>query len=186
MCNDAAACDSSVCLVTFGGAMSGQNTSKGAASDFGAKYASLKPEQKALVDDWIRRFSATIHKQVDPEKAYDNLPVSMKTTFNAVTHALLSTQLTDESGGKLGSAIQIIDKLDTVKGEVPGARGDKQFRIYVQLKPGALDILEQEPAVSASGGQHGLPQGIPDLLSRQAGSPLHPGIGDARSDASRH
>ena len=54
--------------------MFGQNTPNGAAGDFGAKYASLKPEQKALVDDWIRRFSATIQKQVDPEKAYDNLP----------------------------------------------------------------------------------------------------------------
>ena len=130
-------------LMTFGGGMYGQNTPKDATGDFGAKYASLKPEQKALVDDWIKRFSATIQKQVDPEKAYDNLPLSTKTTFNAVTHALLSTQLTDQSGGKLGSAIQIIDKLDTVHGEVPGARGDEQFRIYVQLKPGALDVLDK-------------------------------------------
>jgi hypothetical protein len=132
-----------IALVTFGGAMFGQSTPNGAASDFGAKYASMRPEQKALVDDWIKRFSATIHKQVDPEKAYDNLPVSMKTTFNAVTHALLSTQLTDKSGAKLGSAIQIVAKLDTVSGEVPGAKGDKQFRIYVQLKEGALDILDK-------------------------------------------
>ena len=99
-------------------------------------------------------------------------PVSMKTTFNAVTHALISTQLTDKSGGKLGSAIQIIDKLDTVKGEVPGASGDKQFRIYVQLKTGCVGHAGQEPAVSASGRQHSLPQGIPALLSRQACS--HP------------
>lgn len=130
-------------LVTFLGAMYGQDSESAAAGDFSANYASLKPEQKALVDDWIKRFSATIQKQVDPEKAYDNLPLSLKTTFNAVTHALLSTQLTDESGRKLGSTIQIIDKLDTVHGEVPGAKGDEQFRIYVQLKPGALGILEK-------------------------------------------
>ncbi|MGA7415916.1 MAG: hypothetical protein WBW33_35925 [Bryobacteraceae bacterium] len=130
-------------LVTFLGAMYGQNAGDAATGDFSANYASLKPEQKALVGDWIKRFSATIQKQVDPEKAYDNLPLSTKTTFSAVTHALLSTQLTDESGRKLGSAIQIIDKLDTVHGEVPGARGDDQFRIYVQLKPGALGILEK-------------------------------------------
>jgi hypothetical protein len=130
-------------LMTFGGAILGQSTSKEAVSDFGAKYASMRPEQKALVEDWVRRFSATVHKQVDPETAYDNLPVSMKTTFNAVTHALISTQLTDKSGAKLGSAIQIIDKLDTVKGEVPGAGGDQQFRIYVQLKTGALNLLDQ-------------------------------------------
>jgi hypothetical protein len=128
-------------LVALGGGMYGQNP-PGDTQDYGAKYASLKPEQKALVDDWIRRFSATIQKQVDAEKAYDNLLLSFKTTFNAVTHALLSTQLTDESGRKLGSAIQIIDKLDSVLGEVPGAGGDHQFRIYVQLKPGALDVLD--------------------------------------------
>ncbi len=130
-------------LVTFGGGMYGQKTPDAATGDFGANYASLKPEQKALVDDWIRRFNATVNKQVDPEKAYDNLPASTKTTFNAVTHALLSTQLTDESGKELGSAFQIIDKLDTVRGEKPAARGDEQFRIYVQLKPGALDVLDK-------------------------------------------
>jgi len=102
--------------------MYGQNP-PGDTQDYGAKYASLKLEQKALVDDWIRRFSLTIQKQVDAEKAYDNLLLSSKTTFNAVTHALLSKQLTDESGRKLGSAIQIIDKLASVLGEVPGAEG---------------------------------------------------------------
>jgi hypothetical protein len=61
--------------VTFGGVTFGQSSPNGAASDFGAKYASLKPEQKALVDDWIRRFSATIHKPVDPRRD-DNPPVS--------------------------------------------------------------------------------------------------------------
>ena len=91
----------------------------------------------------MKRFSATIHKPVDPQQAYNNLPLSTRTTFNAVTHALISTQLTGESGKKLGSAIQIVDKLDTVRGEVLGARGDEQFRIYVQLKPNALDLLDQ-------------------------------------------
>ena len=148
-------------VVTFGSVTFGQSQPNGAASDFGAKYASLKPEQKALVDDWIRRFSATLHKQVDPRMAYDNLPVSMKTTFNAVTHALLSTQLADPSGGKLGSAIQIIDKLDTVKGEVPGARGDKQFRIFVQLKPGALDLLSKSEQFRRVGDNTAYHKGYP-------------------------
>jgi hypothetical protein len=130
-------------LVTVGAAMRGPSSPNEATGDFSANYASLMPEQKALVDDWIRRFSAIVQKQVDPEKAYDNLPLSTKTTFNAVTHALISTQLTDESGRKLGSAIQIVDKLDTVHGEMPGARGDDQFRIYVQLKPGALGVLNK-------------------------------------------
>jgi hypothetical protein len=131
-----------VLLVAFGAEVRGQNTPN-AAGNFAGGYASLKPEQKTMVDEWMKRFSETIRKQVDPQVAYDNLPLSTRTTFNAVTHALLSTQLTDASGSKLGSAIQIIDKLETVHGAIAGTRGDDQFRIYVQLKPGALEMLDR-------------------------------------------
>ena len=129
-------------LVAFGAEMRGQNTPHAATGNFAGGYTSLKPEQKALVDDWMKRLSETIRKQVDPEVAYDNLPLSIRTTFNAVTHALLSTPLTDASGRKLGSAIQIVDKLETVHGAIPGTRGDDQFRIYVELTPGALEVLD--------------------------------------------
>jgi hypothetical protein len=132
-----------VLLVAFGADMRGQNTPNAATGNFAGGYASLKPEQTALVDDWMKRFSETVRQRVDPKVGYDNLPVSMRTTFNAVTHALVSTSLTDASGGKLGSAIQIIDKLETVHGALPGTRGDDQFRIYVQLKPGALEMLDK-------------------------------------------
>jgi hypothetical protein len=131
-----------VLLVASSAEMRGQNTPNDTTGNFAGGYASLKPEQKALVFDWMKRFSETIQKQVDPEVAYDNLPLSIRTTFNAVTHALLSTPLTDASGAKLGSAIQIIDKLETVHGAIPGTRGDDQFRIFVQLKPGALEVLD--------------------------------------------
>jgi hypothetical protein len=132
-----------ICLLALGIKAQGQNAPNAPSSDFAGKYASLKSEQKALVDDWMKRFSETVRKQIDPEMAYDNLPLSMRTTFNAVTHALLSTALKDKSGSELGSAIQIIDKVDTVRGAIPGTRGDEQFRIYVQLKPGALDLLDK-------------------------------------------
>jgi len=160
-------------LATLGGGMFGQSPPNGPTSNFGANYASLKPEQKALIDDWIRRFSAIIGKQVDPEMTYDNLPVSSKTTFNAVTHALLSTELTGKSGGTLGSAIQIIDKLDTVKGEVPGSGGDQQFRIYVQLKPGALDILDRSQQFQRTGDNTSYHKGYPICYR---GKPAAPSI----------
>ncbi len=113
------------------------------AAGFSGHYASLRPEQKALVDDWMQRLSTTIGKPVHSPEAYDNLPVSIRTTFNAVTHALISSRLTDSAGHDLGSAIQIVAKVDTVNGEIPGARGDEQFRIYVQLRSDALDMLDK-------------------------------------------
>ena len=108
------------------------------------KYSDLHPQQKGLVDDWFRRLSEVLKRDVSPEEAYDNLPISEKTTFSAVTHALLRTKLTDETGVALGeSAMTLIDRIDRVFGRVEGAGGDKQFRIYVQLKPNALEILKK-------------------------------------------
>lgn len=109
--------------------------------DFLGGYADLAPEQKRLVDDWCQRFSQTIGKAVEPSQAYENLALSEKTTFNAVTHALLTTALTDQAEKGLGPAIQLIGKLDKISGKAANASADQQFRIYVQLKPGALELL---------------------------------------------
>jgi hypothetical protein len=61
------------------------------ATGFGGSYSSLRPEQKRLIDDWFKRFSSVVTRTVDAGQGYDNLPLSTKTTFNAVTHALLTT-----------------------------------------------------------------------------------------------
>src|SRR4051812_45650858 len=111
------------------GAQNGRAATSHLPGDFAGGYDSLKTEQRALVDDWMKRFSATTRKQLDARQAYNNLSLSTRTTFNAVTHALISTQLTGKSGQRLGSGVQIVDKLETVHGEVLGARGDEQFRI---------------------------------------------------------
>jgi len=112
--------------------------------DFRGGYDGLRAEQKRLVDDWFARFSKTVGRPVNPSEGYENLPLSIKTTLNAVTHALLTTKLTDSSGQALApSAIALIDKLDSVAGEIAGGRGDEQFRLYVQTKPGALDLLKR-------------------------------------------
>jgi len=108
----------------------------------GDKYSDLLPEQKALVDDWFRRFAEIVKKPITPQEGYDNLPISTKTTFSAVTHALIYTTLTDQYGVSMGSsAITIIDRLDTVAGKIEGAGGDKQFRIFVVLKSDVLNTL---------------------------------------------
>lgn len=123
-------------------AHSQQNVSS--TAEFGGDYSSLRPQQKRLVDDWFTRFGTVVKKTIDPAEAYDKAPLSMKTTLNAVTHALLTAKLTDRSGNVLAeSAIELVDKVDTIAGEIVGRRGDEQFRIYVQTKPGALELLNQ-------------------------------------------
>lgn len=119
-------------------------------SSFIAQYSDLTPEQKRLVDDWSERFSKTINKQTNPADVYTNMSLSAKTTFNAITHALLKTTLTDQNGNSLGPAIQIVDKVDRLAGKISGAPGDQQFRIYVELKPGVIDLLAKSREFSRS------------------------------------
>ena len=110
----------------------------------GDKYADLLPPQRRRVDDWVARYGTALRKPMEPAATYDTLPLSTKTTFSAVTHALHNTQLTDRSGTALGeTALDLVAHLETVAGSVPGTRGDLQFRIYVQLRPDAQSTFDK-------------------------------------------
>ena len=103
----------------------------------------LRPEQVHLVDDFIRSYNATTGSNLVPQQAYDNARLSIRTTFDAVTHALLNAKMTDSQGKSLGRAIDLVEAVDEVMGEESGASGDHQFRLYVYLKPNAVDILSR-------------------------------------------
>jgi hypothetical protein len=115
--------------------------SNGENGELGKSYASLRPEQKRLVDDLVRHYNVTTGSALVPEQAYDNARLSIRTTFDAVTHALLNAKLTDAQGKSLGRAIDLVDAVDQVMGEESGAGGDLQFRLYAYLKPNAVDVL---------------------------------------------
>jgi hypothetical protein len=107
----------------------------------GKSYSKLQPEQKRLVDDYVSHYNQTTGSKIVPQEAYDNARLSMRTTFDAVTHALLKAKLTDAKGKSLGRAIDLVDAVDEVMGEGSGVGGDRQFRIYVYLKPNAVGVL---------------------------------------------
>ncbi len=110
---------------------------------FGGHYADLSPRQQALLDDWVRRFNEAQDTDFEAVAVYNQVPISLRTTFEAVTHALSRSTLTGQAGDTLGTALDLIGKLDHIKGRVPGARGDLQFRIYVELRADALATLEE-------------------------------------------
>jgi hypothetical protein len=89
----------------------------------------------------VKEYRAIFKRQLSPETLYDQLPMSARTTFQAVTHALMNSKLTSEDGKPMGTALDLIDLVERISGQVPDARGDRQFRIYVYLKPGALNKL---------------------------------------------
>lgn len=119
------------------------SNSKSETLELGKSYASLRTEQKQLVDDFIRRYNATTGNKLVSEQAYDNARLSVRTTFDAVTHALLNVKLTDAQGKSLGRALDVVEAIDEVMGEQSGVGGDRQFRIYVYLKPNTVDILSR-------------------------------------------
>ena len=96
------------------------------------------------MDDFVRRHNQTTVNKLVPRQAYDGARVSVRTTFDAVTHALLSTKLTCEKGQSLGRAIDLVDTLEQMLGEEAGAGGDRQFRVYVYLKPNAIRHPERQ------------------------------------------
>ncbi|MCU0245705.1 MAG: hypothetical protein MUC42_03975, partial [Bryobacter sp.] len=108
---------------------------------FGGNFDGLAPAQKGLVRKWAEEYQKIYQQPLDPKKFYDKLPFSTRTTFEAVTHALSRSALTSGSGKPYGTALDLIEMVERVAGNVPGARGDSQFRIYVYLKPGAVDKL---------------------------------------------
>lgn len=86
---------------------------------FGGDYAALDARQKRLIQDWVVRFEEVTGQEVEAEPFYDEyLRLSTKTTFDALTHALMTTELTDASGTSLGSALDLIASMETVRGKV--------------------------------------------------------------------
>lgn len=107
---------------------------------FQGTYAQLKPAQKKLIDEWYAEYDKMMHEDLPPSD-YDELSLSTRTTFEAVTHALMTTNLTSQSGQPLGNALDLVQSIETINGKIPKARGDLQFRVYAILRTDALQKL---------------------------------------------
>ncbi len=111
---------------------------------FGGDYAGLGARRQHMVDDWVSRFNRMSGQKVEAVAFYDSfIAFSTKTTFEAITHALMTTPLTDGSGASLGDGLDLIERIDAVRGQVPGSAGDRQFRMYVLLKEGSTGVLDR-------------------------------------------
>jgi hypothetical protein len=114
------------------------------SAQLGGDYASLGARRQRLVDDWVKRFNAATRQTLEPGPFYDtHIKLSTKTTFDAITNALERTSLTDASGRQLGDALDLVESVQTTRGQVIGASGDRQFRMYGVLKEGTLDTLDR-------------------------------------------
>ena len=139
---------------------------------FGGAYSGLDARRQALVDGWVARFVKTTGQRLDPEPFYDELlSVSTKTTFDAVTHALMTIQLTDAQGASLGDALALVERVESVRGEVTGTASDRQFRLYARLSPDAVTTLKKSQQFKRSQDNAVFHQGYPTNYREQGGIP---------------
>jgi len=118
-----------------------QNRAPTGPQEFHGTYEELSPVQRELIDVWYAEYNQMTHDNSQPTE-YNQFSMSTRTTFEAVTHALMTTELTDKSGKSMGSALNLVQSIEAINGKVPRARGDLQFRIYVVLKPDAVQKLK--------------------------------------------
>jgi hypothetical protein len=108
---------------------------------FHGTYEELKPAQKQLIDEWYAEYNRMANDHSQPTE-YNDFSLSTRTTFEAVTHALMTTNLTGKAGQPMGNALELVQGIEAINGKVPRARGDLQFRIYVLLKLDAVQKLK--------------------------------------------
>ena len=123
------------------GVLAGQEPAAGTQPQFHGKYEELRPAQKQLIDEWYAEYNRMTNDHSEPTE-YNQFSLSTRTTYEAVTHALMTTNLTDKSGKPEGTALDLVQAIEAINGKVARARGDLQFRMYVLLKPDALQKLK--------------------------------------------
>ena len=107
------------------------------------RYESLEPRQQELVEGPAAAYNKETHRNLTTQQYFDSLTLSERTTYEAVTHALMNSKLTDPEGNALGDALDLVSGVERIAGQYYGRGGDQQFRLYVLLAPGTRETLEK-------------------------------------------
>jgi hypothetical protein len=155
-----------------GGAQTPSAQGSQPAPAIGGGYASLDARRQRLVEGWVARFNQVTGQKIEAGPFYDSRArLSAKTTFEAVTHALMTTTLTDDKGARLGDALDLVERVDTVAGQVSGAPSDRQFRMYALLRADAVALLERSREFRRGVDNTVFHRGFPMSFRAQGGPP---------------
>ncbi len=105
-------------------------------------FGDLEPRQQELLEGYTAAFNERSGRNLSTQEYFDSMTVSERTTYDAVTHALIYSKLTDDEGNDLGSALDLVSGIERVAGQYYGRGGDQQFRLYAFLVPDAKETLE--------------------------------------------
>ena len=107
-----------------------------------SRYDTLTERQRELFDSYAALYSQQTGFEISAPEYWEVMSISERTTFDAVTQAMESTELTDMSGASLGNALELCTAVERVAGQYSGLGGDQQFRVYCTLRPDAQDVIE--------------------------------------------
>ncbi len=132
----------------------------------GLDWSDLSAEQRRVFQSYVDQYNEDNKSTMSAEEVYGTLSESQMSTFESVTYALEHTQLVDQQGNSLGNALQQVQGVTEIAGEVPGVGGDKQFRLYADMKPGGIEAFASTPGFEYSSnnflGIQFLHKGFPD------------------------
>jgi len=108
-----------------------------------SRWGDLSVAQQELLRPVAQEYNQNTSNNLSAEEYFNSITISQRTTFYGVTHALMHTKLTDEQGESLGTAIDLVQRVERIAGQYYGRGGDQQFRLYCDLEPNARETLEK-------------------------------------------
>ncbi len=107
----------------------------------GEDYKDLSENQRKLIDDWAMRQNEANKTDLSAKDIYNALSESQRSTYEGVTNALENTTIIGADGTKM-NALDTIQRVNVIAGEIEGMGGADQFRLFVTLKEGAKEFIE--------------------------------------------
>ena len=89
-----------------------------------SRFGDLLPVQKELFEGYTKTYNEDTGFDLTSQAHFNSLMISERTTYDAVTHALMSSSLTDENGNSLGNAIDLVRGMERIAGQYYGRSGD--------------------------------------------------------------
>ena len=148
-------------------------------------FGDLEPVQQKLLEGFTAAFNERSGRDLSTQEYFDSMSVSERTTYDAVTHALMSSELTDQEGNDLGTALDLVEGVEKVAGQYYGRGGDQQFRLYSFLVPDAKETLRSPHSFSGAR-KHRLSCGLSPELSSGGRCSQHSVFPLRRRNESRH
>lgn len=107
-------------------------------------FEDLAPQQRDMIHRAVSRCGVKTPQRSLGESVFVRFNASQRATFVGVSHALLSTPLSDRrDGAALGDAFQLVDEVLDIQGENAALPSDQQFQLIVRLVPDASRTLER-------------------------------------------